>query len=126
RGSTPHRHPRCARVRIAQGQARHPDRCRNQPRNQGPTPMATPTASATAARRRAAAAAATRSRAALAQRGRDRAKVAELTAFTWVGIDKRGVKIKGEAVSKNANLVKADLRNQGINPQSVKPKPKPL
>lgn len=55
-----------------------------------------------------------------------RAKVSELQTFVWVGLDKRGVKIKGEASSKNASLVKADLRKQGINPQSVKPKPKPL
>ncbi|MFO1506784.1 MAG: type II secretion system F family protein [Lysobacterales bacterium] len=49
-----------------------------------------------------------------------------MQTFVWVGIDKRGIKLKGEQVSKNANLVKADLRRQGINPQSVKPKPKPL
>ncbi len=63
---------------------------------------------------------------AAAQRGRDRAKVSELQTFTWVGIDKRGVKIKGEAQSKNASLVKADLRKNGINPQTVKAKAKPL
>ena len=39
-----------------------------------------------------------------------------MQTFVWVGIDKRGVKIKGEQVSKNANLVKAELRKQGINP----------
>ncbi|MEO5558542.1 MAG: type II secretion system F family protein [Dokdonella sp.] len=49
-----------------------------------------------------------------------------MTTFTWVGLDKRGVKIKGESVSKNAGLVKAGLRAQGINPQVVKPKGKPL
>ncbi|WP_291215295.1 type II secretion system F family protein [Dokdonella sp.] len=49
-----------------------------------------------------------------------------MQVFTWVGIDKRGTKIKGEQISKNANLVKADLRKQGINPQVVKAKPKPL
>ncbi len=64
--------------------------------------------------------------AAAAQRGRDRAKVSELQTFTWVGIDKRGVKIKGESQSKNASLVKADLRKNGINPQTVKAKAKPL
>ncbi|MEO7323806.1 MAG: type II secretion system F family protein [Dokdonella sp.] len=49
-----------------------------------------------------------------------------MQTFTWVGLDKRGVKIKGESVSKNAGLVKAGLRAQGINPQVVKPKGKPL
>src|SRR5690606_18616808 len=60
------------------------------------------------------------------QLGRQRAQVSQMQSFQWVGIDKRGVKIKGEQVSKNASLVKADLRRQGINPQDVKPKPKPL
>jgi type IV pilus assembly protein PilC len=60
------------------------------------------------------------------QAGRARAQVSQLTEFNWTGIDKRGIKIKGEQVSKNASLVKADLRKQGINPQVVKPKPKPL
>ncbi len=40
--------------------------------------------------------------------------------------DKRGVKMKGEQVAKNANLLRAELRRQGINPGTVKPKPKPL
>ncbi|MBO9665051.1 type II secretion system F family protein [Dokdonella sp.] len=67
-----------------------------------------------------------KTKAATAQRGKQRAQVSDLQTFTWVGLDKRGVKIKGEQISKNASLVKADLRKQGINPQMVKPKPKPL
>ena len=69
---------------------------------------------------------AARARAATTQRGRGRAQVSEMQTFTWIGIDKRGVKLKGEQISKNANLVKADLRKQGINPQVVTPKAKPL
>ena len=61
-----------------------------------------------------------------AQVGQARSQISQLTTFTWVGIDKRGVKIKGEYASKNATLVKAELRRQGINPQTVKPKKKPL
>src|SRR3546814_18410187 len=34
--------------------------------------------------------------------------------------------MKGEAQGKNASLVKADLRRQGINPTVVRKKPKPL
>ncbi len=34
--------------------------------------------------------------------------------------------MKGEQVSKNANMLRAELRRQGIKPQVVKPKPKPL
>jgi type IV pilus assembly protein PilC len=58
--------------------------------------------------------------------GKARAQISQMQTFTWVGIDKRGVKIKGETVSKNASLVKAALRQQGINPQVVKAKSKPL
>ena len=58
--------------------------------------------------------------------GKARSQISQMQTFTWVGIDKRGVKIKGEQVSKNASLVKAALRQQGINPQSVKAKAKPL
>ena len=49
-----------------------------------------------------------------------------LVPFVWEGTDKRGVKMKGETSAKNANLLKAELRRQGINPTAVKPKPKPL
>lgn len=50
----------------------------------------------------------------------------ELQSFVWVGTDKRGVKMKGEQLAKNANLLRAELRRQGINPGQVKPKSKPL
>ncbi|NWF32160.1 type II secretion system F family protein [Stenotrophomonas sp. SAM-B] len=50
----------------------------------------------------------------------------ELQPFVWVGTDKRGVKMKGETPAKNANLLRAELRRQGITPTVVKPKPKPL
>jgi len=49
-----------------------------------------------------------------------------MEAYVWEGTDKRGVKMKGEVMAKNANLLKAELRKQGINPTVVKPKPKPL
>jgi len=50
----------------------------------------------------------------------------ELQPFLWEGTDKRGVKMKGEQLAKNANLLRAELRRQGINPSQVKVKPKPL
>ena len=50
----------------------------------------------------------------------------ELQPFVWEGTDKRGVKMKGEQPAKNANLLRAELRRQGITPNVVKPKPKPL
>ncbi|HEY4559207.1 MAG TPA: type II secretion system F family protein [Lysobacter sp.] len=49
-----------------------------------------------------------------------------LQTFTWVGKDKRGVVMKGEQSARSVNLVKAELRRQGITPQAVKPKAKPL
>ena len=49
-----------------------------------------------------------------------------LDTFIWQGTDKRGVKMKGEETSKNANMLRAELRKQGIQPSKVKPKPKPL
>jgi type IV pilus assembly protein PilC len=50
----------------------------------------------------------------------------QMQPFIWEGTDKRGVKMKGEQDAKNANLLRAELRRQGINPTVVKPKPKPL
>ena len=50
----------------------------------------------------------------------------ELQPFVWEGTDKRGIKMKGEQPAKNANLLRAELRRQGITPNVVKPKPKPL
>lgn len=49
-----------------------------------------------------------------------------LPVFVWEGSDKRGKKMKGEQVAKNANLLRAELRRQGIMPTVVKIKPKPL
>lgn len=50
----------------------------------------------------------------------------ELAPFVWEGTDKRGVKMKGEQLARNANLLKAELRRQGITPKVVKPKAKAL
>ncbi|WP_028919981.1 type II secretion system F family protein [Pseudoxanthomonas suwonensis] len=55
----------------------------------------------------------------------DRA-TSQLVPFVWEGTDKRGTKMKGEQAAKNANLLRAELRRQGIMPTVVKPKPKPL
>jgi len=51
---------------------------------------------------------------------------ADPTTFLWEGRDKRGVKLKGQQVAANPNLVRAELRRQGINPIRVRKKPKPL
>ena len=49
-----------------------------------------------------------------------------MVEFVWQGRDKRGVVMKGEQTAKNANLLRAELRKQGITPTVVKPKGKPL
>ena len=67
-----------------------------------------------------------KARADIAKQGRQRAQVKQVETFLWTGLDKRGTRMKGEQVGKNASLIKAELRRQGINPQTVKPKPKPL
>ena len=51
--------------------------------------------------------------------GAARAQLSRLKTFQWEGKDKRGVVMRGEMLSKNENLVKADLRKQGINPSKV-------
>ncbi len=44
------------------------------------------------------------------------------TIFAWEGTDKSGRKAKGEITSSNANIAKAELRKQGINPTKVSKK----
>ena len=58
--------------------------------------------------------------------GAARAEISRLTTSSWEALDKRGQKMRGEMPSKNASLVKAELRRQGMNPQKVKEKAKPL
>lgn len=47
---------------------------------------------------------------------------AESQVFAWEGTDKSGRKTKGEITSTNANIAKAQLRRQGVNPTKVKKK----
>jgi type IV pilus assembly protein PilC len=46
--------------------------------------------------------------------------------FTWSGTDKAGRTSKGEIEAANQAMAKAQLRQQGIKPKSVRKKPKPL
>jgi len=50
----------------------------------------------------------------------------DLPSFEWEGINKNGVKIRGEHQAQNANMIRAGLRRQGIKPRWVRPKRKPL
>ena len=58
--------------------------------------------------------------------GAQRAEVSKLTTNDWVALDKRGKRMKGDMQAKNASLVKAELRRQGMNPQTVRERSKPL
>jgi type IV pilus assembly protein PilC len=58
--------------------------------------------------------------------GAQRAEVSRLTTYDWVALDKRGKRMKGDMPAKNASLVKAELRRQGMNPQTVRERSKPL
>jgi type IV pilus assembly protein PilC len=46
--------------------------------------------------------------------------------FIWEGKDSKGQKVKGESSGANVALVKASLRRQGITPNKVRKKSKPL
>ncbi len=50
----------------------------------------------------------------------------KLQAYVWEGKDRKGSKTKGEINGSSMALVKAQLRKQGIVPDKVKKKPKPL
>jgi type IV pilus assembly protein PilC len=54
------------------------------------------------------------------------ARLSPLQEFVWEGRDKRGVVMKGEQVAKNQNMLRAELRRQGISPTMVKVKSKPM
>ena len=56
----------------------------------------------------------------------NRASVSAQQTFAWQGTDKRGHKLKGEELGRNANLVKAHLRRQGINATKVVQKKKSI
>lgn len=47
-------------------------------------------------------------------------KAEKLSVFNWEGTDRKGNKTKGKTNGKNAALVKAQLRQQGITPTKVK------
>ena len=46
--------------------------------------------------------------------------------FTWSGKDQNGLESKGEIHASSQAMARAQLRRQGINPKSVRKKPKPL
>ena len=49
----------------------------------------------------------------------DRSAVSALQTFAWVGTDKRGIKLRGDELGKNENLIRAELRKRGISPLEI-------
>ncbi len=49
-------------------------------------------------------------------------KKKENPSFTWEGINKAGVKIRGESQAINENFLRAELRRQGITPKNIRKK----
>ena len=58
--------------------------------------------------------------------GAARAETSKLVQYDWTALDKRGKRMKGDMQAKNAAMVKAELRRQGMNPQTVREKSKPV
>src|SRR5579859_2022621 len=58
--------------------------------------------------------------------GAQRAEISQMPTYEWVALDKRGKRMTGSMPAKNVSLVKAELRRQGMNPQTVKERAKPL
>lgn len=50
----------------------------------------------------------------------NRSAISAMQNFAWVGTDRRGVKLRGDELGKNENLVRAELRKRGITPTVVK------
>ena len=49
-----------------------------------------------------------------------------MPAYVWKGVNRKGQKKKGEMDAENENFVRLTLRRQGVEPSSIKPKPKDL
>ncbi len=62
----------------------------------------------------------------MAATAKKKPKPKEPNVFLWTAVDKNGKKRKGEIQVDTLQQAKAELRKQGINPKSVKKKPKDL
>jgi type IV pilus assembly protein PilC len=49
-----------------------------------------------------------------------------MPAYVWKGVNRKGQKKKGEMDAENENFVRLTLRRQGVEPSSIKPKPKDI
>jgi type IV pilus assembly protein PilC len=53
-------------------------------------------------------------------------KTTTTTLFTWVGINHRGVKVRGERQARNVSILRILLRQEGVNATSIRKKPQPF
>ncbi|MDN7126350.1 type II secretion system F family protein [Pseudidiomarina sp. 1APR75-33.1] len=53
-------------------------------------------------------------------------KIEDFSEFQWQGLNRKGQKVKGLMRGDNEKEIRSRLRDQGINPRSVKKKAKPL
>ncbi|HVO83514.1 MAG TPA: type II secretion system F family protein [Syntrophobacteria bacterium] len=49
-----------------------------------------------------------------------------MPVYAWKGVNRKGQKKKGEMDAENENFVRLTLRRQGVEPSSIKPKPKDI
>lgn len=54
------------------------------------------------------------------------ASTSQQTMYIWEGVNRNGVKIRGETQAVNPNWLRAELRRKGINPGRIYKKPRPL
>jgi type IV pilus assembly protein PilC len=54
------------------------------------------------------------------------APVEQQHIYVWEGVNRNGVKIRGETPATNPNWLRAELRRKGINPGRIYRKPQPL
>lgn len=53
-------------------------------------------------------------------------KTLKKDTFVWEGVNREGKQVKGQSLSSNMGVVKAELRRQGIVPKKVRKQSKPL
>lgn len=53
-------------------------------------------------------------------------KALSTSTFIWEGVDRKGIRIKGEYEAQSEALLKSQLRREGINPTKIRKKPKAL
>ena len=53
---------------------------------------------------------------------RDKIEAKKFYPFVWEGVNRKGQKVSGEMQGENINLVKSELRKQGVNVSKIRRK----